>query len=54
MLNGEFGGSGGGVIWISANEKLILQDSQLLSRGMSGRPIGHSQIGSGGGAGGSI
>lgn len=48
----NLGGSGGGIIWLSASETISLNYSMLTVRGQHGKASQH--YGSGGGAGGSI
>eukprot|EP00347_Sterkiella_histriomuscorum_P018113 403346737 len=49
----QTGGSGGGIVWISAADRLVVQDSKILAEGGNGIDNG-SNVGSGGGSGGSI
>eukprot|EP00347_Sterkiella_histriomuscorum_P024011 403332615 len=49
----QTGGSGGGIVWISAADRLVVQDSKILAEGGNGIDNG-SKVGSGGGSGGSI
>ena len=49
------GGSGGGLIWLTASQTLTLNNTELTVRGGDGfEPSEKGQLGSGGGAGGSI
>ncbi|CDW79197.1 UNKNOWN [Stylonychia lemnae] len=49
----NMGGAGGGIIWITAAEKLSMQDTNLTAKGLPGNDDG-SGVGNGGGSGGSI
>lgn len=54
-LNTGLGGSGGGIIWLSTPGELVLNQTRLLSQGLSGRSTSATlKEGSGGGSGGSI
>ncbi len=50
----RLGGSGGGIIWISANSSLNLTQSHLNANGSNGKQVENATFGSGGGSGGSI
>ena len=47
------GGSGGGIVWMTAAERLSIQDSNISAKGENGKDDG-SGIGNGGGSGGTI
>ncbi len=36
LLNKNLGGSGGGIIWISTTNSLILNDTKILAKGANG------------------
>lgn len=48
------GGSGGGIIWISANNTLNMSSSSLKANGLDAVDVANASLGSGGGSGGSI
>jgi len=50
----NYGGDGGGIIWISSSDQMQLVDSNITSDGFSGKNNDGFALGSGGGAGGSI
>jgi len=50
----SLGGNGGGIIWLIASQMIELQDSLVDVRGGAGKTYKGHQIGSGGGAGGSL
>ncbi len=50
----KLGGSGGGIIWITANSTLNMTNSTLKANGLNATNVANATLGSGGGSGGSI
>lgn len=48
------GGAGGGIVWLSASNNINLHNSEVSAKGAAGQRLLQTELGSGGGAGGSI
>lgn len=54
LEDAQYGGSGGGIIWISATDTVTLFATNVTAEGEDGLRPSFNSVGSGGGAGGSI